>query len=162
MTLAREKCVACRRDSPRVTPEDIADLHPIVTDWELTESRRDQATRPDIQVLGLRRGLGVLPEGRRDSRGRGTSPPHHHRMGPRERRVVDAQDTWSAPQRLHHGREDRRALRVGRLSVRRHDTRLGPTIKLRPRDCRGFHVRQPFRRVGEKQIGPHAHPHRLE
>ena len=37
MTLAREKCVACRRDSPRVTPEDIADLHPIVADWDLTE-----------------------------------------------------------------------------------------------------------------------------
>ena len=30
MTLAREKCVACRRDSPRVTAEEIAELHPIV------------------------------------------------------------------------------------------------------------------------------------
>ena len=37
MTLAREKCVACRRDSPKVTPEEIAELHPIVPDWDLTE-----------------------------------------------------------------------------------------------------------------------------
>ena len=37
MTLAREKCVACRRDSPRVTDEEIAELHPVVPDWRLTE-----------------------------------------------------------------------------------------------------------------------------
>ena len=37
MTLAREKCIACRRDSPRVTDEDIAELHPIVPEWRLTE-----------------------------------------------------------------------------------------------------------------------------
>ena len=37
MTLAREKCVACRRDSPRVTDEEIAELHPVVPDWKLTE-----------------------------------------------------------------------------------------------------------------------------
>ena len=37
MTLAREKCVACRRDSPRVTDEDIAELHPRAPDWELVE-----------------------------------------------------------------------------------------------------------------------------
>ena len=35
--LAREKCVACRRDSPTVTEEEIAELHPIVPDWRLTE-----------------------------------------------------------------------------------------------------------------------------
>ena len=162
MTLAREKCVACRRDSPRVTPEEIADLHPIVTDWELTEIDEIKRLDRTFTVLGLRRGPGVFSEGRRDSRGRGAPPTNYHRMGPCKRRVVDAQDSWSPPQRLRHGREDRRALRVGRLSVRRHDTRLGPTIKLRPRNGRGFHVRQPLHRVGEKQIGPHAHPHRLE
>jgi 4a-hydroxytetrahydrobiopterin dehydratase len=37
-TLAREKCVACRRDSPRVTDEKIAELHPVVSEWRLTES----------------------------------------------------------------------------------------------------------------------------
>ena len=37
MTLAREKCVACRRDSPRVTDEEIAELHPAIPDWRLTE-----------------------------------------------------------------------------------------------------------------------------
>ena len=38
MTLAGEKCVACRRDSPRVTADDIAELHPVVPEWELTET----------------------------------------------------------------------------------------------------------------------------
>lgn len=38
MTLASEKCVACRRDSPRVTEQEIAEFHPIVSDWELTEN----------------------------------------------------------------------------------------------------------------------------
>lgn len=37
MTLARERCVACRRDSPRVTDEEISKLHPIVPEWELTQ-----------------------------------------------------------------------------------------------------------------------------
>ena len=35
MTLVRETCVACRRDSPRVTDQEIADLSPEVSDWEL-------------------------------------------------------------------------------------------------------------------------------
>ena len=37
MTLVREKCVACRRDSPRVTDEEVGELHPQVPDWTLTE-----------------------------------------------------------------------------------------------------------------------------
>jgi len=36
MTLARETCVACRRDSPRVTDQEIVELAPQITDWELT------------------------------------------------------------------------------------------------------------------------------
>jgi 4a-hydroxytetrahydrobiopterin dehydratase len=35
--LAGQKCVACRRDAPTVTDEEIADLHPQVPDWELVE-----------------------------------------------------------------------------------------------------------------------------
>lgn len=33
--LNREKCVACRRDSPPVTSEEIAELQPQVPDWQL-------------------------------------------------------------------------------------------------------------------------------
>ncbi len=36
-TLTREKCVACRRDSPRVTDAEIKELSPQIPDWELTE-----------------------------------------------------------------------------------------------------------------------------
>ena len=31
--LTQERCVACRRDSPSVTPEEITDLHPVVENW---------------------------------------------------------------------------------------------------------------------------------
>jgi 4a-hydroxytetrahydrobiopterin dehydratase len=35
--LTREKCVACRRDAPTVTEEELAELRPQVADWELVE-----------------------------------------------------------------------------------------------------------------------------
>ena len=35
--LNREKCVACRRDSPRVTEAEIAELKLEIPDWELVE-----------------------------------------------------------------------------------------------------------------------------
>ena len=37
-TLTQERCVACRRDSPRVTDEEVAELHPQVAEWELTNT----------------------------------------------------------------------------------------------------------------------------
>jgi 4a-hydroxytetrahydrobiopterin dehydratase len=36
-SLAQMKCVACRRDAPTVTDAEIAELHPLVPDWELVE-----------------------------------------------------------------------------------------------------------------------------
>ena len=45
MTLAKERCVACRRDSPRVTDREITELHPAVSEWRLTED--DQINRLD-------------------------------------------------------------------------------------------------------------------
>jgi 4a-hydroxytetrahydrobiopterin dehydratase len=35
--LTQQTCVACRRDSPQVTDEEIAELHPQVPEWELVE-----------------------------------------------------------------------------------------------------------------------------
>ena len=34
--LVQEKCVACRRDSPLVTDEEVAELHPKVAEWAMT------------------------------------------------------------------------------------------------------------------------------
>ena len=34
--LNNEKCEACRRDSPHVTDEEVAQLQPEIPDWELT------------------------------------------------------------------------------------------------------------------------------
>ena len=36
-TLSAERCAACRRDSPRVTEADIADLGRQIPDWQLVE-----------------------------------------------------------------------------------------------------------------------------
>ena len=36
-TLSAERCVACRRDSPRVTEAEVADLRRQVPDWHLVE-----------------------------------------------------------------------------------------------------------------------------
>src|SRR5215210_7327650 len=36
-SLAGMKCVACRRDAPTVTDEEVAELHAQVPDWELVE-----------------------------------------------------------------------------------------------------------------------------
>lgn len=33
--LTQERCEACRRDSPRVTPDEVAALQPQIPDWEL-------------------------------------------------------------------------------------------------------------------------------
>ena len=38
MTLVSEKCVACRRDSPLVTDEEITELSPQIPDWEITDA----------------------------------------------------------------------------------------------------------------------------
>ena len=35
--LAQERCTACRRDSPSVTPDEIVALHPQTPDWELID-----------------------------------------------------------------------------------------------------------------------------
>ena len=35
--LTQERCVACRRDSPRVTDEEVSALHPEVPDWQITD-----------------------------------------------------------------------------------------------------------------------------
>ncbi len=37
MTLLKEKCVACRADSPRLAVGEIVDLMPQVVDWEVLE-----------------------------------------------------------------------------------------------------------------------------
>jgi 4a-hydroxytetrahydrobiopterin dehydratase len=36
-TLTQEKCVACNKDSPRVTEQEIAELKPDIPDWEINE-----------------------------------------------------------------------------------------------------------------------------
>jgi 4a-hydroxytetrahydrobiopterin dehydratase len=36
-TLAEMRCVACRKDAPTATANEIAELHPQVADWEIVD-----------------------------------------------------------------------------------------------------------------------------
>ena len=66
--LRQERCVACRRDSPRVTDEEISQLHPLVSEWSLAQeddiSRLHREFRfPDFkQALAFTAAVGELAE----------------------------------------------------------------------------------------------------
>lgn len=68
MTLTQEKCVACRRDAPRVTDAEIADLSPQIPDWELIEVdsvkrlRRVFSFDDFAQALAFTNKVGALAE----------------------------------------------------------------------------------------------------
>jgi 4a-hydroxytetrahydrobiopterin dehydratase len=67
-TLAREKCVACRKDEPTVTEAEVAELHPQVSDWEIVEiDGIERLTRAFpfenfVQALEFTRKVGELAE----------------------------------------------------------------------------------------------------
>ena len=62
------KCVACRRDAPKVTGSEIAEYHPQVSEWELIE--RDEINRLErlfrfdgfAQALAFTNRVGELAE----------------------------------------------------------------------------------------------------
>src|SRR5881409_365101 len=70
---------------------------------------RRASSRARLHVSGLRRGPGVHQPCRRRRRGRRPSPGAADRVGTGHRDVVDARHQRPAPQRFHHGRQDRRA-----------------------------------------------------
>jgi hypothetical protein len=101
--LINEKCSACRRDSPRVTADDIRELKPQIPEWALVE--RDAIQRLErvfrftdfAEALNFTNRVGALAE-------QGGAPSRHFdRVGPCDGHGVDAQDPRSSSQRLHHG-----------------------------------------------------------
>ncbi len=66
--LASERCVACRADAPSVTPQEIAELSPLIPEWDLLD--RDGVPRlvrtfrfPDFAAaLAFTDGVGALAE----------------------------------------------------------------------------------------------------
>jgi 4a-hydroxytetrahydrobiopterin dehydratase len=67
-TLTGMKCVACRRDAPKVAEAEIAEYHPQVSEWELIE--RDEIKRLErlfqfdgfAQALAFTNRVGELAE----------------------------------------------------------------------------------------------------
>ena len=66
--LTSEKCTACRRDSPRVTEQEISELKPLIPEWKLVE--RDGIQRLErvftfanfADALGFTNRVGALAE----------------------------------------------------------------------------------------------------
>jgi len=89
----------------------MAELQPQVPEWELVELdgierlRRVFSHLDFAQALEFTNRVGELAE----AEGHHPGPPH--RVGSHEGHLVDAQDQGPAPQRLHHGGQDRRARR---------------------------------------------------
>jgi len=66
--LTKMTCVACRRDAPTVSAEEIAELQPQVPDWELVELdgikrlRRVFSSEDFAQALAFTTRVGALAE----------------------------------------------------------------------------------------------------
>ncbi len=66
--LTQEKCVACRRDSPHVTDEEIGELHPLIPDWDIIEEDgipkldREFRFRNFAQALEFTNAVGSIAE----------------------------------------------------------------------------------------------------
>jgi 4a-hydroxytetrahydrobiopterin dehydratase len=67
-TLARQRCVACRRDAPVLTDAEIAELQPEVPEWEVVDvdgvKRLRRVFRFDdfVQALDFTNEVGVAAE----------------------------------------------------------------------------------------------------
>jgi 4a-hydroxytetrahydrobiopterin dehydratase len=67
-TLTKEKCTACRRDSPRVSESEIQELKPLVPDWTLVERESIQRLervfrfRDFAEALSFTNRVGALAE----------------------------------------------------------------------------------------------------
>ena len=97
------KCVACRRDAPKVTDAEIKEYHPQVSEWELIE--RDEIKRLErlFQFDGFAPGDGVCKPCGGTSRGRRSSSCSLDRVGKGHGNLVDAQNPRAASERFHHG-----------------------------------------------------------
>src|SRR5437867_10772537 len=66
--LNQERCVACRRDSPRVTDEEIAELKPQIPEWNIVERdgiprlKRMYRFKDFVQALDFTNKVGALAE----------------------------------------------------------------------------------------------------
>jgi len=67
-TLSHERCVACRKDSPRVTDAEIADLKPEIPEWnivthhEIPRLERTFRFKNFVQALDFTNKVGALAE----------------------------------------------------------------------------------------------------
>src|SRR6516165_651263 len=98
-TLRNERCTACRRDSPRVTAEEIEALRLYVPEWKLLE--RESILRLErifrfsnfAEALSFTNRVGGLADAE------GHHPRDSDRTGPGDGDALDACDTRASPER---------------------------------------------------------------
>ena len=74
--LVQEKCVACRRDAPRVTEAEIAELHPIIADWDLIEVDGVNRLRRSFRFRNFQQAMDFSTATIGAHRRRGGTSPH--------------------------------------------------------------------------------------
>jgi 4a-hydroxytetrahydrobiopterin dehydratase len=66
--LTQQKCVACSKDAPKVTDDEVAELHPQIPDWDIVEvdgeKRLERVFRFDNfrEALDFTREVGEIAE----------------------------------------------------------------------------------------------------
>ena len=130
--LYRQKCTACRRDSPHVTEDEVARFRPEIPDWELIEDagipKLDRAYkfRNFQQALDFTAAIGEMAE----------SEGHHPKLVTEWGRVGVTwwthKDPQPAPERLHHGGQDGPGLSAAPGRTRPGLSRTAPLDKPAP------------------------------
>ena len=97
------KCVACRRDAPKVTEAEIAEYHPQVSEWDLIEREEIKRLERLFQFDGFGQALAFTNRVGELAEEEGHHPGALDRVGKSDRHMVDAQDPRAASERFHHG-----------------------------------------------------------
>ena len=126
-TLSGMSCVACRKDAPQVTDDEIAEYRGQVPGWEIVEIdgirrlRRVFSVDNFAQALAFTNKVGELAEAE------GHHPSVLTEWGSNNGHVVDPQDQGPASQRFRDGGQDGRAVRQqSRLRNGRDGAESGP------------------------------------
>ncbi len=106
MELIRMRCVACRGGEPTLTDSEIAELHPQVPEWLITERDGIRHLERKFTFQNFAGALAFTSKVGEIAEEEGHHPAIFDSVGEGYGHVVDAQDQGSAPQRFHHGGQD--------------------------------------------------------
>ena len=111
------KCIPCHGGIPPLSPEEIESLHPQVADWQVTEQDGVPRLVRTLKVKNFTAALGFGQSDRGNRQCRGSSPGAPGRIRESHGELVDARYPRLASKRFHHGRQNRPAGPVLRVTL---------------------------------------------